>query len=131
LAVAELHLGRTEEALSNADHAIRLSPNDPLLWTSVFVRATALFKLGRYNDAVEAIELAMQHPNAQYLTFLTAVAIYLKTDRSEKAERALQTAMSMEPNLSIKRLTTEGIRVASVVHDDLVAAWRKFGLPEE
>lgn len=54
LAVASRVLGRLEEALTAIDLALRLSPSDPETFMWRAVRATILYLLGRYTEAIAA-----------------------------------------------------------------------------
>jgi len=46
-------MGQHEQAIDVLDEALRICPNDPILWTN---KGTALNLLGRYQDALTAFE---------------------------------------------------------------------------
>jgi adenylate cyclase len=59
LAVACLYRGRPDDALSAIDRALRLSPSDPQTFTWRSTRASALYLLERYPEAIESARQAL------------------------------------------------------------------------
>lgn len=59
LALASLYDGRIEDALSAADVALRLNPNDPQRFAWLAPRASALYLLGRYEEAIKTAQQAV------------------------------------------------------------------------
>jgi hypothetical protein len=56
--------GDAEAAIGSSDHSRRLSPFDPLLFGMLAVRAMALVRLGRFDEAAEWAVQAAARPNA-------------------------------------------------------------------
>jgi DNA-binding SARP family transcriptional activator len=56
--------GDAEAAIGSSDHSRRLSPFDPLLFGMLAVRAMALVRLGRFDEATEWAVQAAARPNA-------------------------------------------------------------------
>lgn len=54
LAIGNLYIGKPKETLTAIDTALRLSPRDPLTFAWLATRASALYLLRRYEDAVAA-----------------------------------------------------------------------------
>jgi adenylate cyclase len=52
LGIAELYLGLPNDALESIDRALRLNPTDPQRFTWLSLRASALYLLKRYPDAI-------------------------------------------------------------------------------
>src|SRR5207247_797195 len=52
--------GKTDEGLRELDTAIRLSPRDPQLWTFHAGKQVVLWNAGRYEEAREASERALE-----------------------------------------------------------------------
>ena len=56
-ALAEMQQGRLDQALQNANHAIRLSEKSP---EAIQLRAVVLFRMGRYDDARNTLRVAIE-----------------------------------------------------------------------
>jgi adenylate cyclase len=62
---ALLRSSRTAEALNEFETALRLSPRDPAAWSYLTLRASALFQLGRFEEAAACAHEATNHPTAE------------------------------------------------------------------
>ena len=125
--------GDAKKAIEYADKAIRLSPNDPMMWVMLHYKASAYVKLRDYDRAIEFFEQVCQIPTAQYVPFATLAALYVLVDRETDAHKSLERARHLEPDLSIAIMTkVYGISGAgrSRRAHRLLDALRKAGLPE-
>ncbi|HEY1935249.1 MAG TPA: winged helix-turn-helix domain-containing protein [Acetobacteraceae bacterium] len=88
LAVASLYRGQIGTALTAIDMALRLSPNDPQRFAWLATRASALFLLRRYD---EAIQTALQSRSAHRFTTASRVlaASYGQLDLHRQAAVAV------------------------------------------
>ena len=134
-ALSEAHVygGDPGKAIDYADKSIRLSPNDPSMWAMLHYKASAYVRLRDYDQAIETFEQACQLPHARYVPFTTLAAVYGLVGRDLDAERTLEQARRLEPNLSIGLMTriygsSEG--GSSKRGHRLLEALRKTGLPE-
>jgi len=130
LAAAQDFVGHAEKAIENADLAIRLSPNDPLMWAFLIHKGYAHYCLDDLDQAIDAAERACQIPTAQFIPFAWLAAMYVHAGRMQDARKALENARRLEPNLSITYVkgilrTAQGVGIERL-YDGL----RKAGLPE-
>ena len=99
---AETYLGQFEQARSDVEQAMRLSPRDPRIGTMARFLADAELGLGHFDAAIEesnkAIDAGYRFSYSyQYL----AAAHALKGD-IDQAKAALAEARRLNPKLSIK-----------------------------
>ncbi len=124
--------GRTEEGLRELDHAIRLSPRDPQLWSFHAGKAVALFVARRYEEARAASERAIAiEPEAASAHSTVAATSALLGDLP-RARAALAETLRLWPNFTVATLRTvvasvpeaaveeylRGLRLAGWQHDD-------------
>jgi tetratricopeptide (TPR) repeat protein len=99
LAISAEHLvycGRLEEALERCQHAIRLNPNCPdWYWWAL---GGAYFHLGRYEDALEALERMTSPDQARRLL----AAVYAHLGRHDEARSEAEEFMKINPKFSIE-----------------------------
>lgn len=100
----DVFLGRPERSLVHIDNAIRLSPLDLRLYSWLFVKAHALFALGRFAEAAQlAAESVRQQPN-----FLGALRLYAASSamagQAEEARSALARHENVASGLSLSNL---------------------------
>ena len=101
LGVAHFWMGNATQALPHLDRAIRLSPQDPHLWSFHYIRGNALYLTGRHDDAIAAQRAAIQHKGNEYLPYLTlAAALSHDPAREAEARDALAQANALKADLS-------------------------------
>ena len=100
--------GRTEEGLRELDTAIRLSPRDPQLWTFHAGKQVVLWNAGRYEEAREASERALEiDPQAAAATaYSNIAATSALLGDLPRARAALAETLRAWPNMSITTLRT-------------------------
>ena len=133
LAMAE----RPDEAISEYDTAIRLSPRDPFIWAFFNARAGARLFLRDYEAAVQDARRAIRHPAARIGAHATLVSALALLDRREEAKIALDKLLEIKPDYSpdamlaaLSPLNPEALRpIYKTIFDGL----RKAGLdiPDE
>jgi Flp pilus assembly protein TadD len=121
-------MNQPENAVDHINLAIRLSPNDPILWAFYGYSGLAHFALGDLDTAIEQLEQCYQLAGAQFNPFVWLAVCYLQAGREEAAREALAHAQKLEPNLSIGFLSKiysnrEGRRTKQ-----LLEAMEKLGL---
>jgi len=93
--------GDGEAALELINNAIRLSPNDPLLWAFENIKAWVLSNLlERDEEALEWAKKAASHPNAVFQAFAGLAAISALLGKQAEAEAALAKTLEMNPSFS-------------------------------
>jgi adenylate cyclase len=98
--------GRTEEGLRELDHAIRLSPRDPLLWTFHAGRSVVLFVARRYEESRAASERALEvdPDSAAAVTHQNIAATSALLGELPRARAALADALRVRPDMSAATL---------------------------
>ncbi len=130
LALQLAFAGEPDEAIDEAETAIRLSPRDPELFHFFVAIGTAHFVAGRYDEAVAWAEKSVrERPSVPGpLRLLTTSLAHL--DRTDEAREVFKRVLEITPHVS-----ATGIR--SAIHfgksEDLqryIDGMRKAGLPE-
>jgi len=123
--------GADEEALRSAEHALRLSPGDPLVGAQAsYAMAMAHFIAGRYLDCVASARTTIErYPEYVPAHYVLIAALAMQGEMAATAE-ALATVLQLRPDFSIAWLDknmpwTGDIRVR------LLEGWRRAGVPEE
>jgi TolB-like protein/DNA-binding winged helix-turn-helix (wHTH) protein len=128
-ALAESYLGQFEQAKSDVQQAMRLSPRDPRLGQWHDKMADAELGLGHFDAAIDESNKAVDAGFKAFFTYLrSAIAHALKGDIDE-AKTALAEARRLKPELSVKWLM--GNKAFSGYSQPWYDALRKAGLPEE
>ncbi len=93
--------GDGEAALELINNAIRLSPNDPLLWAFENIKSAVLANLLEQDEeALEWAKKAASHPNSGFYAFAGLAAISALLGKQEEAEAALAKGLEWNPNFS-------------------------------
>lgn len=124
--------GRTDEAIKEAETAIRLSPRDPELYHFFYAIGMAHFVAGRYDQAAKWGEMAENERPAGigFGPLRLLASTYAHLDRLDEARDAFASVLEVTP-----RISATGIRNA--IHfgrpEDLeryLEGLRRAGLPE-
>ena len=123
-AAAEVSLGRFEQAISDSQQAIQLSPRDPQVGLRHVTIGDAEVGLGRLDSAIEEYQKAI---DAGYHNRVVNMAgAYALQGKIEQAKSILAEALRANPKLTVK-LVTDHFAIPPALADGL----RKAGLPEE
>jgi tetratricopeptide (TPR) repeat protein len=121
---AAVALGRFDQAISDAEHAIRLSPRDPRVGLRHVIIGDAEVGLGRLDVAIEeyrkAIEIGYRN------RVVNMAGAYALQGKMDEAKSVLAEALRANPKLTVKMLT-ERFAIPPALAEGL----RKAGLPEE
>jgi adenylate cyclase len=123
---AELVLGRYEQAISDVEHAMRLSPRDPRIGLWLVALGDAELGLGHVDAAVEEYHKAINVGWRAYQPYRSLAAAYALEGKMEEAASALAEARRVNPQLTLKWQQTHSMNVPP-----LLEGLRKAGLPEE
>jgi adenylate cyclase len=123
-----------EEALEQFDAALRLSPRDPGLWSYLTLKASTLYQLQRYDEAVRFARDAARHSTADLIwPFVHLTAALGQLGRTAEALTAVQELRRRRAGL-----TVSGVRSwphnrsrleTSLAH--ILDGLRRAGLPEQ
>jgi TolB-like protein len=119
--------GQPEEAIRSFERAIRLSPFDPWLFSTLAGMGTALIGLGRFDEAVVAAKNALQKNQTYGAAYRCLAAALAHLGRDAEARKAVAQLLELEPHFRISDyLARSGHWRAQMLIDGL----RKAGLPE-
>jgi adenylate cyclase len=124
--LAENALGRYEQAKSDVQQAIRLSPRDPMIGIWLLSLGDAELGLGHFDAAVDKYHEAIDAGWSAYQPYRGLAAAYALDGKMEEAASALAEARRLNPQLTLKWLQTHSPNIPP-----LVEGLRKAGLPEE
>ncbi len=84
--------------LNKSEKVLAKDPNNSF---AIRMRASALFGMGRYMEAVEWIEKALKEVGEDEELYSKLGTCYLRLDQKEKAKKAFEKALELEPNAKI------------------------------
>jgi adenylate cyclase len=123
---AELVLGRYEQAISDVQQAVRLSPRDPRIGLWRVTLGDAELGLGHFDAAIDEYKKAIDAGWRAYQPYRGLAAAYALDGRMEEATSALAEASRLNPELTLKWQQTHSVNIPP-----LLEGLRKAGLPEE
>ena len=123
---AEIALGRYEQAISDVQQAIRLSPRDPRIGLWLVTLGDAELGLGHFDAAVDEYHKAIDAGWRAYQPYRGLAAAYALDGKMEEATSALAEARRLNPQLTLKWEQTHSVNIPP-----LLEGLRKAGLPEE
>jgi adenylate cyclase len=121
----EVWRGRPEEAWKTLQLGLRLNPARPN-WYRV-VEGLALYQLGRYGEAAQALEraTALRPYATRYLA-----ACYAQMGRNTKARALTAEALLQEPGFTLREWAEDEPYESSTSLEHMMEGLRKAGLPE-
>jgi adenylate cyclase len=124
-ALAETPLGRFEQAKSDVEQAIRLSPRDPEIGMWRLFLGNAELGLRRFDAASVQYQKAIDAGFRSFQPYVSLAAAEALAGKPEDARSALAEGRRLQPNLTIKWLTEHAPNIPP-----LFEGLRKAGLPE-
>ena len=125
-----LWYGRAADGIPKLDMAMRLSPQDSLLWTMQTVRANCCTFLGNCDEGVEWARKAANARPDLFWVHINLAAALSGQDRLDEARVTINAARRLKPNLSLSEIR----RLTPHFHPDYLDrrldALRKAGLPK-
>jgi adenylate cyclase len=123
---AKSSLGRFEQAKSDAQQAMRLSPRDPLIGLFRVELGDAELGLGHFEAAIDEFRNATDSGYRPFFAYSNLAAAYALEGKMDEAKSALAEASRLNPKLTVKWMIAHTPNLPPVF-DGL----RKAGLPEE
>ena len=120
------YLRRFEEAKSDIQQAMLLSPRDPAMSQWFNLRADTELGLGRFDEALEDVKKAVDGGYRNIYSYINLAAAHAFKGELDEAKAAMAEARRLKPDLSIKWLMKHK-PVLQFAFDGL----RKSGMPEE
>jgi tetratricopeptide (TPR) repeat protein len=130
LALIHTQLGDYEQAKSEIEQAMRLSPRDVQLGIWEFLYGQADLGLGHYAEAIEVERRAIDDDFNVYLPHLALAAAYALSNHDKDARAELAEAIRINPKITSIRSLGSPLRPIERL-PSLVEGLRKAGLPEE
>ncbi|MGB9384238.1 MAG: hypothetical protein WCB50_05510, partial [Pseudolabrys sp.] len=124
--ISETYLRQFEQAKSDVQQAMRLSPRDPSLSQWHNFMADAELGLGHFDAVIDECNKAIDGGYRVFYSYLNLAAAHAFKGNMDEAKSALSEARRLNPKLSVKWLI-ERKPVLQPAFDGL----RKAGLPEE
>ncbi|HSF95705.1 MAG TPA: tetratricopeptide repeat protein, partial [Thermohalobaculum sp.] len=93
--------GHPAEALPSNEEAMRLSPNDPLMWAFMASRSIALTLLERYDEALDWARRGARQANTGLYSIVAEIAALGHLGRVEEAADAIARACEKRPSVSV------------------------------
>jgi tetratricopeptide (TPR) repeat protein len=93
--------GRTEEAISFSEQAIRMSPHDPQNVVFNNALAVAHYLASRYIEAISFARKAVQQRDGMTSGHRILIACLAQADQLDEAHTELQRLRELQPNVSI------------------------------
>ena len=119
--------GQPEEAVRSFEHAIRLSPFDPLLPSRFAGMGITYIGVGRFDEAVAAAKKALQKNQTYGTAYHCLAAALAHLGRDAEARKTATQILEIEPDFRISEwVARTGQWQAQMFIDGL----RKAGLPE-
>jgi TolB-like protein/Flp pilus assembly protein TadD len=125
-ALAEILLGRNEQAKADLQLAMRQSPRDPYLGIFHLWMGDAELGLGHSDAAIDQYRQAIDWGFRAYMVYANLAGVYANAGKMDEAKAALAEAHRLDPRLTLKWMTEHTSSLPAVL-DGL----RKAGLPEE
>jgi adenylate cyclase len=122
--------GRPAEGLKSLEHAIVLSPDDPVLFNAYAGIATCHFLLANYQEAVQWVQKSLHdRPGMVWANRLLATAAAHAGDL-DLARAAVQRLITAHPDLTIRQVIGAIHNIDGSYLDRYVHGLRLAGLPE-
>ena len=123
---AEICLGRFEEAKTDLQQAMRLSPRDQDIGVWQIQLGQAEIGTGHIAAAIEEYQKAFNRGSRGFWTYSNLAAAYALDGRMDEAKPYLAEARRLNPNLTVKWYREHACDIPP-----LFEGLRKAGLPEE
>ena len=122
--------GRSDEAIENIEHAMRMSPRDPQNSLFNAALAAAHYQAGRYAEAVGFARRSSQQREGLIAGNRILIASLAQAGQIDEARAALRRLREMHPNLSIAWIEKYVPYTAGPMAK-FVEGMRKAGVPEQ
>jgi tetratricopeptide (TPR) repeat protein len=100
--MAELDMGRFDEAKSDLQQAIRLSPHDPLLTASITSIDDAEFGAGRLEAAIAEYRKSIDAGDRLFWNYANLAAAYALLGKMDEAKPFVAETLGVNPDFTFK-----------------------------
>jgi adenylate cyclase len=123
---AESSLGHFEQAKSDVQQAMRLSPRDPIIGMFHVILGDAELGLGHFDAAIDEYHNAIDASYRVFFAYSNLAAAYALEGKMDEAKTALAEARRIFPNLTVQWMIAHTPNLPPVFQ-----GLRKAGLPEQ
>jgi adenylate cyclase len=124
-----IHRERPETAIEQFEHAIRLSPFDPMDFICLFGIGVAHFIAGRYDEAIAWTKKGLSQNPESYWAHRVLVPALVHAGRKEEAKHAATVLMESFPGLTISKVR-RALVYGPRTMDRIVEGLREAGLSD-
>jgi len=121
--------GQPEKALDAIHRASQINPQATGIYLAVEGRI--LYLLGRYEEAVKALEESVERNPAFERTHLNLAVTYVELGRIDDAIWSVEEALVINPNITLEDERRESNYMREQDLEPYLAALRKAGVPEQ
>ena len=128
-ALAQMHVmtpGNEEPSVGYIDEAIRLSPNDPLVWAFESIKAMAFFIRKEFDEALAWAEKSTQHPNAGAYSYCSLAGALIATGDPARAQNAINRVKELDSGMTLSKIE----QLYPGAFPEFKTALREAGLPK-
>jgi adenylate cyclase len=122
--------GQAERALPHLDTALRLSPRNPLRWTILITKGSALRFLGRHDEAIVHCRQACQLPDSGFLPHMHLAAALAEAGQKGEARVEVEKATRVQPALRVGFMRDHYLGQRENILESLLESLRKAGVTE-
>jgi len=119
--------GQPEEAIRSFEHAVRLSPFDPFVFSTFAGMSAAFIGLGRFDEAVAAARKAVRENQTFVIAYLCLAAALTHLGREAEARETVARLLEFKPDFHISKWMARHSQWGAQMFID---GLRKAGLPE-
>jgi adenylate cyclase len=119
--------GLPEEAVRSFEHAMRMSPVDPLLHQTLIGMGYAFIELRRFDEAIVAGKKAQRQNPSYSAAYRCLASAFAHLGRDAEAREAAARLLELDPAFTISAWIARGGQTNSKL---LIEGLRKAGLPE-
>ncbi|MSP48466.1 MAG: CadC-family transcriptional regulator [Alphaproteobacteria bacterium] len=103
-AYVQTYLGRPQIGIDHAARALRLSPRDPLNFSSINAMSLAYLLMGRYADAAACAQKSLQEHSESMSALRIGAASNALLGRTEDARKLAMRALAVDPGLTLAKV---------------------------
>jgi adenylate cyclase len=123
---AYLAAGEPEEAIRSFERRIRLTPFDPLLFSTLAAMSVAFICLRRFDEAISVAKKAVRQNPLYPFAYRCLASALAHLGHEAEARVAVASLLELEPDFRISERVTYGVSRLQLYIDGL----RKAGLPD-
>jgi adenylate cyclase len=127
-----MHAFRSEgvQAMSDTEHAIKLSPLDPIKYFYDSLAATAALSAGEYHRAIELGKRSLRSNKTHASTLRALIIAYVQAGNIQEAKFFASEFVKLDPQFSIHNFLIRTPASQSVLGQIAVESFRAVGLAE-